>query len=295
MIPSRGKKFCAKKWYRSHVSRILANPHYIGQQIGIDGNLVQSTCYKQEIDWTIWQNAQECRKSRRNAKHGKKFCKHLVSGFLKCGYCGANLTCYSRYHATERRRVGFEFKCAHKHSKGKHPANIREFIWDDFITAEYCGYPMEKDPSSVPIVLTEAKIRLDRIRQNLLDLEKGYARAELQYDEWFKTKSLIVKNKERLEAEIAKAEAEREVDDIVWVGWDDMSYDDQRRILIERIDHISVFCDHIVVVIPDGQKTVYPVVKRHFAAHKSQRPFNSLLPSSFSGWACLIAWGDRLT
>jgi hypothetical protein len=276
------------------VSRILANPHYIGQQVGVDGNLVKSTCYSQEIEFKIWMTAQECRASRRNAKHGKKFCKHVVSGFLKCGYCGANLACYSRYHKSEKRRVGFEFKCAHKHSKGKHPANIREFIWLDFI-ADLYGYPIDKHVANDPVALTEAQIRLDRIGLNLKDLEKGFDNGDMTYLKWKTKESKIVKIKERLEAEIAKVEAEREVGNVVWVCWEDMSFDDQRRILIERIDHISVFCDHIVVVIPDGQKNAFPVVKRHFAAHKSQRPFNSLLPSPFSGWACLIEWGDRLT
>lgn len=293
LLPSRNKRYKAKQWYHSHVARILSNYHYIGMQLGADGLPIPSKAYPQIIAPTIWYKAQECRKVRRNVKHGKKFVKHILSGFLRCGYDKHGMIIYSRYHKKLSTCVGHEWKCPLHHSKQNHPATIREFIWDDFILSEY-GVPQARQPQEQSVEVTDLRIQRDAIRKNLKSLDKSYSNAGLSFDQYSELRRELVANENKLSKQIAAVEAQAEVDEIDWTGWEDLSYDDKRRVLAGQVDHIDVFYDHIVAIAPDGERTIYPISKRHFSRYKSQRPFNCILPRSFDGWACKVEWGYRV-
>ena len=247
-----------------------------------DGELIPSRVYPAVIDPGVWYKAQKLRKSRRTPQHGRRVKQHLLSGLVRCGYCGATMAHQARYYyADKTRRTGFSITCTRAHKEGQHPASIREVFWEDLISRFY-STPAETSRLHSAAAIT-LKIRLEKLQTNQSDLDRVFADAGINYSRYDKLTSMISRNVAKLQAEITKIMVESSVPEGL-KSWKDMTFDEQRSVVMSLIDTIKVYEDE-VVISKDDLITVFPVIKKRFDKHGSKRFHNALVPDEVGNTA----------
>jgi len=93
------KTFKGYYFYPSHLSRILANPIYIGK-VSTDEGLVKGL-HKPIIDTEIFKSVNK-QTQLRKLKNRTRPAKYLLTGFLKCSKCGGNLIANYGYYSYKK-------------------------------------------------------------------------------------------------------------------------------------------------------------------------------------------------
>ena len=264
-----------KLWHVSHISRIIDNPSYIGMADNRDGELIPSRAYTAIIDPCAWYKAQKLRKSRRNPLHGRRVKEHLLSGLIRCGYCGAKMMHQAKYVQPDRKlRTGFTITCIQRHESQLHPTSIREIFWEELIDTFYRA-PLESERAD-PVETTELKIRLEKLRTNMSDLDKGFTVGHIDYSKYDQLTDMLKINMTKLQTAIASNLAESCVPEKL-KPWAETTTDEKRIVIMSRIDTIKVYRDEVVIT-KGNQISVFPIIKKRDLNLTSRRACSALVP-----------------
>lgn len=226
-----------KRWHCSTVRRILENETYIGQG---------SQPYPPIVAPEKFLEAQKHRKARHNVKWGVKLQRHLLTGFLKCGYDGETMRAYTRYSKRgDSIPLGWEIKCAQKHSE-KFPFMMREDKWLAFVeryiaTAKFVSGNGGGDTLKL-------EMSLSRVESNVEQLKAAVGKGEMGADEFMAISKTAKQEAARLRAEIAK---QRTPEPSQLKAWAAMTFEEKRARLSDTLDKIAVYRDGVVVYFKD--------------------------------------------
>lgn len=222
-----------KQWYCSTVRRILSNPAYINKA---------TQQYPEIMTADKWLAAQQAYKARANAKWGVKLHKHLLSGFIKCGYDGETMVTFSRYSKGDTaKRIGFDIKCSRKHA-GAHPFSMREMKWLEFVVQHLSSAKVVRTYSGAKVV--DLELQLSRVETNLAGYKNQVNAGVIDLSEFAEMTRAAKANAAKIRTEIASLSAtERRSAK----GWHEMTMDEQRLRLHEICEKIETFDDGVLV------------------------------------------------
>jgi hypothetical protein len=176
--------------------------------------------------------------------------------------------------AGSSKRAGFTVTCIQRHNSSMHPTSIREIFWEELIDTFYSA-PL-KSANADPAETTELKIKLEKLRTNMSELEKGFTAGHMDYGKYNQLADMLKINMTRLQTAIARNQVENSVPAKLQ-PWEKATTDEKRMVIMSRIDTIKVYQDEVVIT-KDDLITVFPIIKKRLPA--SKRPCSALVPSN---------------
>jgi len=290
--------------YDQTIVCMLKNPAYIGMAYGEHGELIPSKAYPAIMPIPEWEFAQQNLQTRKGTKAKAHGYQYVMSGLLRCGYCGASMfaqpkytTKYLKQHKTAKQIFVFRCRTPHK-TLGNHPAQIQVFRWEDWALENYC-YP---EPVEDTFTLQDdLRLQLDSIteRQKFIDAQLADVQSGLTLERYKKMTTLLQEKAKQIESEIEQTMIRREtqiqtakqIQDAREEWLFDLSYDVKRKVLQDRIERIDVYQDHVRVTETGGEIAVYPIIKRFDSkSSKNANRQNFLLPDDTTAYASSLEW-----
>ena len=145
-----GKTFGGKDYNVNIISKIIANPIYAGK-IQYDNELYEGK-HKAIISYTIWK---ECQKKANPAQSTRKGTSQLLllSGIIKCGYCGSNMT---TGYTTKNGKRHLYYQCTNVQKNGRKSCNQRNLQATPIenLVIQYCS-ELANDPKYINLTLSK--------------------------------------------------------------------------------------------------------------------------------------------
>jgi DNA invertase Pin-like site-specific DNA recombinase len=223
-----------KTWYRSTIQRILTNSAYIGQGIQSQPRIIEDE---------LFNETQKQIAARANTKWGSKLKKHLLSGFIRCGYDGEQMQVYTLYKNNDTSKpVGHAFKCCKKHNGDEYPRCIRETHWDACIEFFFAT---AKRVAVANGSVADLEIKRSRIETNLKETQGMFASGDIDGQTFREMTRTAKRNLADIDAQIAvKSENANPLKE-----WSTLTLEDKRQQLHSVIDGIRVFNDYVIVKV----------------------------------------------
>ena len=260
-------------WAANSVYQILTNPIYIG--LTRDGTKTQ-TLYAKILSVDLWKEVQKIMDGRRGSRQPRRQRhRYLLSGLLRCGYCGKAMTVVNSGTVNDRERR--YYGCNHSEIPHEtYPFLMGEAKWVDLIRGWFLDrayYVTISEQSST------ANIQMEQLDKQLEELAGLFATRKLSATAYASatTEAEIERGKLKAEAIIStkvatKTPAEQD--------WNALNEDERRDFLRKCVGSIAVFRFEAVVEEHSGFKIRFPLLKQKQWA---KRPANCLQPDGFKG------------
>lgn len=273
------KSRIGEKWYPSTIKRLLSCEHYVGDMVLKKGfpAVPSDGLWTPIIDKSVFAKAQEMLVAQRNSRnYPAKITRHLLSGFLKCGYCKdakgnpRNMIVYSRFH--KKQKIGTEYKCPH--CSGKNSSFImRESRWIEFADLFLSRIKVQSTTNPAGRQTIEAElVRLNGLRKRWLDdLTKGRVDQE-EYNEF---SAAYRKSKNEFEEKLSVIDAESSREPLVNKMWAEQTFEEKRLSLFQRIKHIEVF-KYEAKIVGHSNSVTFPLMVQTRPNQKGGKPMHCL-------------------
>lgn len=238
-----------KGWSRIQVSRALTSPRTAGL-LSLKGEIVG--------DWEAGRIiTPERRKELLAAIKGKRknnvqyeSRKHVLSGYMVCGKCGANMKVNALYDTDgSYRKDSFihcpkaQFGCGSVKRNYLHVwGYIDGIIRNRIELHESIGAPVTGDEGEEGPDLKALEAELEAVRQDIADLKEALDRREIRFPDYNATLSTYRTQEDAAQKALAEAAVKRldapEVD--LLAAWEDGSVLEKRAIFEWCIDHVKL-------------------------------------------------------
>lgn len=246
------------------IHNILDNPTYTGKVFRFRGSYIPANNVEQIIDEETFNKAQAMRMFNKEKHKRLDSSRFLLTGLMRCGYCGAPLrgypakyiyyACYSR--TANHPHVYYADSCEQRY----HRANII----DNYIINEIKRLSeSEIEFNKVKEIVTDNNMEISLLQNEIIKIDKKISRLyDLYIDESLSKdildKKLVTLNKSKnnildkinaLNKPIIKSITAPDYNQFksLTSNFDNLNMDEKRKVLFLIIEKIFIYNDHIVI------------------------------------------------
>lgn len=166
---STGKSFGGKDYNANIISKIIANPVYAGK-IQYDNEIFEGK-HSAIISYEIWKECQNIAKPFKSTRKGTSRLM-LLSGLIKCGYCGSIMT---TGYTTKNSKRHLYYQCTSVQKYGRKSCNQRNLQAESIenLVIQICT-ELANDPAYIESSLSKLeknnKIELDSVASDIKNI-----------------------------------------------------------------------------------------------------------------------------